>query len=282
MIFKMKVINKGLQISFINNNQNILISKGSNTNFNKCLKMKICTKQDKTESISSLAFRKNSLIFIPKKQIFEKFKERFLKLNQNNLKQIKKEEEYYVPKEEIVFINKKFLLVDASKNFVDAIKFMQKIILYPIMAVCSFFLLRAIFRFNIVSILLSGFFSFTFFRINYGINQNKKHIIIKLFLLDNGKECEIHTLEKMFVTDIKNIRRLQIEEGLYVARNIQNMRKNYIPLAIDTRLFLIPLVSTIENQEILSAVSNGKYIKADDHINVENSIDIENYDKHKH
>ncbi len=278
----MKVINKGLQISFINNNQNILISKGSNTNFNKCLKMKICTKQDKTESISSLAFRKNSLIFIPKKQIFEKFKERFLKLNQNNLKQIKKEEEYYVPKEEIVFINKKFLLVDASKNFVDAIKFMQKIILYPIMAVCSFFLLRAIFRFNIVSILLSGFFSFTFFRINYGINQNKKHIIIKLFLLDNGKECEIHTLEKMFVTDIKNIRRLQIEEGLYVARNIQNMRKNYIPLAIDTRLFLIPLVSTIENQEILSAVSNGKYIKADDHINVENSIDIENYDKHKH
>jgi len=100
-----------------------------------------------------------------------------------------------------------------------------------------------------------------------------------MYLLENGKECEIHTLHKSFVTDIKNIRRLQLEEGLYVARNIQNMRKNYIPLSIDTNLYLIPLISLINNQEIVSAISNGKYIKVDGYINRENTIDID--DDHK-
>ena len=101
-------------------------------------------------------------------------------------------------------------------------------------------------------------------------------------LLDNGRECEIKTLERSFVTDIKNIRRLQVEEGLYLAKNIQNMRKNYIPLSIDTRLYLIPLVSTVQNPEILSAISNGKYIKTEGRIVKEKSIDIFSDENYKH
>lgn len=283
MFFKMKVFKKNFQISNLNYNLRMLVNKGANRSIKKqTLQMKFHTKINKTQSAASSQINnKNSFHFIQRRGVFEKLIEKLLKSTQHKLKQIKKEEEFYVPQEEIVFIDKKYLLVDASKNFTDAIKFMQNFILFPIMTVCSYFFLRAIYRVNFISILLSGFFTVTFFRMNFGINQNKKHIIIKMFLVENGKECEIHTLEKSFVTDIKNIRRLQLEEGLYVARNIQNMRKNYIPLAIDTRLYLIPLVSVIQNQEVLSAVSNGKYIKTDDGINVENSIDIDPYDKNK-
>jgi hypothetical protein len=280
----MKVFSKNILINNLNNDFKILLSKGLTKSLkNPSLKMNYHTKTIKIQSTaSSQIHNKSSFHFIQKRTFFEKLKEKLLKSTQHKLKQIKKEEEFYVPQDEIVFIDKKYLLVDASKNFTDAIKFMQNFILYPLMTVWSYFFLRAIYRINFVSFLLSGFFTATFFRMNFGINQNKKHIIIKMFLLENGKECEIHTLEKSFVTDIKNIRRLQVEEGLYVARNIQNMRKNYIPLAIDTKLYLIPLVSVIQNQEVLSAVSNGKYIKTDDGINVENSIDIDPYDKNKH
>lgn len=278
----MKVLKRGIDMCNIKNNVNLLTSKKANLKALDYPKMSFHT-NDFNDRQSNRSINNSSLFYLTsKKNFFEKLKESFIKQKQHRLKQIIKEEEYYVPQDNIVFVNKKYQLMEAGKNFTDSIKLLQKFILYPVITVSSLLFLRAFVRIKIISLLFSGFVSFTSLRMNFGINQNKKHIIIKIFLLENGKECEIHTLENVFTTDIKNIRRLQVEEGLYLASNIQNMVKNYIPLAIDTRLYLIPLVAEIQNQEILSAVSNGKYIRTDEVIDLENSIDIDNEEKHKH
>lgn len=173
-----------------------------------------------------------------------------------------------------MFSDKKYLLVECNKHFGDSIKSFQRFMIYPIFGISSFFLIRSIIKLKVISILLSSLFTYTSYRLNFGINQNKRHIINNLYLLDNGKECEIHTLEQSFIAKIKNIRRLELEEGLYVAMNIKDMKKNYIPLVIETRLYLIPLLSKVNDQKVLSAISNGKYIKTDDRINSEEAIDI--------
>jgi hypothetical protein len=277
----MKVFKKVLQIS---NNNNLLIDISQKANIKA---FQNSNKYFHTFSTKSYPFnslnKNNSFYFISKKNIWDIIKETFSRPKQEKFQEKKnKKEKYYLPDEQLVFEDKKYLLVESSKSFTDAINFMQNFVLYPIMAVCSYFFFKALIKFNIISLLFSSFFSYTFFRINFGINTNKKHIIIKMQLLDNGRECEIKTLERSFVTDIKYIRRLQVEEGLYLAKNIKNMRKNYIPLSIDTRLYLIPLVSTVQNQEILSAISNGKYIKTEGQIVIEKSIDIFSDENYKH
>jgi len=251
------------------NRSSVLIKKNQNNNFHSIEQFYIDKKIK----------NKFSLNCFEKKNFFEKL----LKYDNQNekirLKNTPKEDEYFSTNEQIVFSQNKLLIVYCRTNFTDSIKFLQKFIIYPLITVFTFFFIRSVFRIRIISTLFSGFFCIIFLRMNYGINNNKKHIITKMFLLDNGKECEIHTLENSFVTDIKNIRRLQLEEGFYLAKNINNMKKNYIPLAIDTKLYLIPLISIIQNQEILSAVSTGKYIKVEGGINEENSIDIEEFNK---
>jgi len=212
---------------------------------------------------------------ISKKFFFKKYNASPPDLSDNyKFKHELKKDEYYTPKENIVFNEKKYLLVDCNKNFSNSIQSFQRFVIYPILGISTIFLIKSIIKLKVISILLSSFFTYTSYRLNIGINQNKRHIINKLYLLDNGKECEIHTLEQSFISKIKNIRRLELEEGLYVAINIKDMKKNYIPLVIETRLYLIPLISTIYDQKILSAISNGKFIKTDERINSEEAIDI--------
>jgi len=278
----MKVFNRGIQIGNFKTNLNFNYVKRENTKTLKILQMSFHANNYINKQLNGIIRNNKAFYLFGKKNMFEKLKEQFNKTDQNKLKEIFKREEYYVPQENIVFVNKKYQIMEAGKNFTDSIKFLQNFLLYPIIALCSFFFLRALIRLKIITSFFSGFLSVSLFRINFGVNQNKKHIITKIFLLENGQECEIHTLEKTFTIDIKNIRRLQVEEGLYLARNIQRMTKNYIPLAIDAKLYLIPLVSVIQNQELLSAISNGKYIRTDGQIEIGDTIDIDNDEKHKY
>ena len=120
--------------------------------------------------------------------------------------------------------------------------------------------------------------SYLFFsRMNFGINQNNSKMIDKLYLMENGSEVEVHTFEKVFTVDIKNIRKLEIEEGLFLAKNINTMQKNYIPISINQQLYLIPKICKNNNKDILNAISNGKYIKIDEKLKEEESIDVSEY-----
>ena len=135
-------------------------------------------------------------------------------------------------------------------------------------------MIRYMIKIKFAPFLFYGLVVLYILRLDVGMIRNKNHIIKNINLLDDGKTCEISTMNKSFKTDIKNIRRLQLEEGIYLSKNIQKMHKNYIPMAIDTNLYLIPKISKIHDKDLLSAISNGRYIKFEEVIKKENSIDI--------
>lgn len=278
----MKVFQVSTQIKNNNGNISIFNSIKTNTKLFQKLNRSFHTINKSLNNNNLKYTNEKKFYYNSKKNIWQRIREIFVKPEHEKLKDIKKKEEYYIPKDEIVFFDRKYLVIDSNQNFRDAIKFLQKVILYPIIGTCSYFFFKALLKFNVLYMLLWGFLSFTFLRINFGINQNKKYIIIRMNLLDSGKECEIHTLERSFISDIKSIRRLELEEGLFLAKNIKDMRKNYIPLSIETRLFLIPLTSIVKNQELLSAISNGKYINTDRKIKDERTIDIDSENFYKH
>ena len=179
------------------------------------------------------------------------------------------QETYIIPKEKLEFKNEKLQLTKISESFIKKMIYLQNRVVLPLWCLSLFFAVTS-FTTNFFTCFLSSISFYCFTRINIAINNNKTRIITDIYLLKNGKECEIHTFNHSFVTDIKNIRNISYEEALNTLDLINTTRNLYLPLAIDTKLYLFRIDSNIYDQIIFSAVTTGKYIKT----NIYDEFDI--------
>lgn len=256
------------------NKKNIVINKFNknyfHTNFTNNL-----GKLSKKDSIPKII----SLFKIQKKNSFSKFKNYYDNLK---MKMEEKEDEWITLNEPIYFKNKKFLVIETQETYRNSVYWLKNYILMPGLIISCSLSIWLIFHKRIFLFILSSFFYFMISRMNKGIKLNNQKMIDKLYLLESGTEVEVVTFETTFITNIKQIRKLELEEGLYLSKNLDTIHKNYVPISINSQLYLIPKISSTNNGEILSAISNGKYIKIDDKVKAEDSIDIDlseyNYD----
>lgn len=229
-------------------------------------------------SLNICKIKKCPLVYFSKKGFFKLFKKG--SYDNTLLKKVEeKEDEFINISDSIIFQEGKYCVLQTEENFVLAINHLEKVFIKPLIFVSAIGAILGLIRSSFLLTFGSTLFMLFFARMKYGINQNKRHLIIKLELMENGNECLVTTLHQTFKVDNKKIRKLQLEEGMFLSKNIENMRKNYIPLSIDSRLYLIPLISSVNSQNVLAAISDGKYIIFGHQVTLENSIEINEENK---
>lgn len=172
-----------------------------------------------------------------------------------------KEDEYFTSKEKLEFKKKKMRLTKIPNSFIKLMQMVQNKFVMPLWILSVFFAAKTLFNYEIFKFGIS-FASICFFtRMSFEIHQNKNYIITEMYLLENGKQVEIETFNHVFVVNIKDIRLIGYEEADKTSHLINKLRKNYIPLAIDSKLFLFRLDSHVYYKDVFTAVTESKYIK---------------------
>jgi hypothetical protein len=230
-----------------------------------------------TKSDFSKFKKQKHLLSFQKKGIYSKFKGYYddIKLNINEKKDTN---EWIKLQDPIYFENKKYLILQSEPSYKRSVLLLKNYIIRPILIMTGTCSLWLFYNKRILSTIFCSLIYLFFSRLNKGLNMNNKKVIDKIYLLENGTEIQVETFDKDFKTDIKNVRKLELEEGLYLSNNLDAVNKTYVPISINRTLYLIPKNSINYNKEILNAISNGKYIKLDECIKDENSIDIDYFD----
>lgn len=94
-----------------------------------------------------------------------------------------------------------------------------------------------------------------------GVTFNKRVFINNISLYDCGTKIKLKTQANVIKDiDIKTIRRLtKSEHNFYNSLNV--LSKNFYPIVIDDRIFLLRNSYTILNKEVMNAILSGKNIK---------------------
>lgn len=231
-----------------------------------------------SNSISYHNLSQKNLLSIQKKGAFNKSKGIY-----ENLKDtIKNKKEDWVELEEpLYFKDQKYLIIEVEPSYRNSIVYMEKYLLFPGKIIFGSLSVYFLYCKRYFSFIFSFFTYLLFTRMNRGIKVNNKKMIDKIYLMENGTEVMVNTFDDTFITDIKNIRKLEVEEGLYLTTNLNTIHKNYVPISINQKLYIIPKRSITLNKEILNAISQGKYIKFDESVNSEESIDISDYNNNQ-
>ena len=179
----------------------------------------------------------------------------------------------------ISFENKRYLIIETEPTYKKSILLLKNRILDPLSLITGTASLWFLYNKRIFSTIFFSLLFLLFSKLSGGIKINNKKVIDKIYLLENGTEVEIETLDIKFITDIKNVRKLEIEEGINLKKNFDNVYHNYVPINIQEQLYLIPKSSITKNREILNAISNGRYIKLDDTVEIEESIEFPHNNK---
>ena len=254
-------LNKFNFCSELNNNSKFNISK-------EYFKNKIYLKPH-----LKISYQKNSsnkLIKISSKG-FLKFRGYFESLN---LTSISKEVEVYHINDPLVFENKKYTILEVSSQTSNKLNRINYFLVYPLCVFSGYSFISAILKLKFFSTMFWTFILYYSIRLQQGIVSNQKHIIKKINLLEDGKTCEILTNSCQFHVDINKMRKINMEEAMYMAKKLDSLKSNYIPIVLDTKLYLIPLVCSVIRPDVLAAVCEGKYIEFEEIIDKDNTIQI--------
>jgi len=190
------------------------------------------------------------------------------------MQNIPKEDEYVDITEPVVFEGEKFVFLDMDPNKPDYVTKFVVFSLLPLSGLAGYKLFMAISSF---AIFRSFFWSFIFLyliKFRYGILCNQEHIIKELSILEDGKTLHVKTVKNSFNMDINSIRKINFEEAMFMADKLESIKINYIPIVMETKLYLIPLRSRILNKDILGSVSEGKYLRFEEIIHKDKTIQI--------
>lgn len=183
--------------------------------------------------------------------------------------------DYFKPEELILFKDKKFLLVEGKNANFQAMNIL-KYSCIPFAVYSLYALGYNIFFFKIIKSVL-WFLSYKFFKALFeGVSFNLKHLIYKVYLLEDGQTLQLILAKGELITNIKGIRKMNESETKFYFKKMMNIHDQFYPLIINEQLYLIPHNAIIYNKDILSAISNGKYIQLQESQKVkkENTIDI--------
>ncbi len=164
--------------------------------------------------------------------------------------------------------------MDMDFNSPDKISAYLLYAFYPIITFASYKLGLAILSFSILRTIMWTTILFYSLKFRFGLKTNQEHIINEISILQDGKNCEIKTLKGSFTTDINKIRKINFEEAMFMAGKLDSIKKNFIPIVMDTKLYLIPLSCRIHRKDFLGYISEGKYFIFDEIIQRDKSIQI--------
>lgn len=186
-------------------------------------------------------------------------------------KNIQKPEEWYTPKETLVFKNKKIELLKILEKDRKITSYLTWLVIFPSFTFSAYKFLKSVYFF-------SGWLGFwgpicyILYRVFLNSIVYQKHYLFQISLLDDGKTVEVQDGSGTNIIDINKIRKIQKEELLLFY--IEYTSKQ-IPVIMNNKIYLIFQSSAILNQELFSAVMNGQYINVNDHkIDEKNSIDV--------
>lgn len=185
-----------------------------------------------------------------------------------------KEEEYVEITDTIIFENKKLTIIDMDMNSPDKISQYMLLAIYPIIAFSGYKLIFAIKSFSFFRSIMWSVILFYSLKFRFGLKANQEHIINEINLLQDGKTCEIKTLKGKFNMDINKIRKINFEEAMFMANKLDSIKRNFIPIIMDTKLYLIPLSCRIHRKDFLGYISEGKYFKFEEIIQKDKTIQI--------
>ena len=89
---------------------------------------------------------------------------------------------------------------------------------------------------------------------------NSSNFILNINLMSDGKRVSVSTMTNNFIADISSIRKLTNEEKVAFENIYASRIRNFIPIVISENIYFINNKVQILNKEVLSSISNGKYI----------------------
>lgn len=214
----------------------------------------------------------SNFIKFQKKSFLEKIYKGFFE--SLNLESIQRPEEFATIYEPIVFENRRFKVLECDSSVPEKISKIVSFIVNPLILFFGYKLAMGIYALGLIRSLFWTTLLFYFLRIRVGIKNNKEYIIKEINVYEDGKTCEIVTLKKSFDIDINKIRKINFEEAMFMKKSLDSLKVNYIPIVLDTKLYLIPLLSNIPRKDILGSICDGKYIKFQEIINNDKTIQI--------
>jgi hypothetical protein len=187
---------------------------------------------------------------------------------------INKKEEYVEISEPLVFENGKILILEMEHPVLAKIPKYLMVANYALIAFAAYKLILALYSYSILRRLLwTTIFIFSL-NSHFGFKNNQEYIIQEISIFQDGKVCEVKTLKGGFPIDINKIRKINLEEALYMAKSLEILKKQYIPIVLDTKLYMIPLGSKILRKDLLPHISEGKYLKFKEIIQKDKTIQI--------
>lgn len=190
------------------------------------------------------------------------------------MEKIEKEVEYLKINEPIIFENNKFTILDSDPNKIDTLTRNLLTIMYAIIGLTSYKLAFAIYNFKSFGTFFWTTILYYSIRIRLGIIANQEHIIKEINVFKDGKTCEIITLRKTFTADINKIRKINMEEALFMSNKLESIKKSYIPIVIETSVYLVPIRSRIHRKDFLTSVCDGIYLDFKEVVHKDNSIHV--------
>jgi len=190
------------------------------------------------------------------------------------MQEIKKDEEYVQISEPVIFEGKKFVILDLDPSTPNIISSSLFLIVYPLIGLACYKIYFAVITFGIFRTIFWFMILFFSLRLRLGILTNQEHIINKISILEDGKTCEIKTMKNVFKIDINTIRKINMEEAIFMAERLESIKVSYIPIVIDTKLYLIPIKSRIHRKDFLGNICEGRYLKFQEIIHKDRTIQI--------
>jgi len=185
-----------------------------------------------------------------------------------------KEDEYVEINEPIIFENNKIVVIDMDYASPDKLSNYMLYAIYPVIAFAGYKLILAVSSFSFVRSIIWTVILFYSFKFRFGLKANQEHIINSISIFQDGKTCEIKTLKGNFTIDINKIRKINFEEAMFMADKLESIKLNFIPIVMDTKLYLIPLSCRIHRKDFLGYISEGKYFKFEEIIQKDQTIQI--------
>jgi len=173
---------------------------------------------------------------------------------------INSESKFATINDSIVFRDGKYKVIEANSKMKTTLKLMEGGLILINVLVGYKFATSLLFLRPLKSVFYGGLLFFTM-RGYYGIADNKKYIIDSIYLLEDGLRVQVQVDKKTITSDIKDIRRLKQNEGMFFTRIMPQVHEEFFPIIIDKQFYLIPKLIQVYNSEILSIITNGKYIQ---------------------
>ncbi len=251
------------------------------------LKHKLITKTHNIKQFTSKTFKKKHLNF-PKSNSLSKTT---LFINNSFFNFSKKSDpkenylededirdiEFYIPKEALVFKNQKCIIALANseqRNFVKKVSIANNCL----NGLFGYKVISSIYYSSIIKTLFYLIPFAIFIYSSFAIKINKMLLIQSISLYEDGKTLEIEVINDKFKVKIGKLKILNKENGLELNSLINLfVFKDYFPLKIKGKPYLLPKKLDINNREILGAIVNGQYISLEEgekQIDGDKTIDV--------